>query len=1104
MRPPRMRAPPAGYPMSDYLVDERPVSGEEFIRRACDPHASAVVEACAGSGKTWLLVGRIVRALLAGAEPGQILAITFTRRAAQEMRLRLMDDLMRLALADDDAVAAWLRERGMDAAAARAAVVPARGLYERVVTAGLPISMETFHGWFWQLVERAPLGAGVPYAPALLETIDRLRADAWLHFTARLLEPQHAAGRAAWERLLDDVGEQSAHRLLMQFLNRRAEWWCFAAGDEDGAVERALAPLRLAGEDDPCADLRGVDFVGAVATLVEMWATRLGALKNGRQAAERGAAWLAAPAGSPAADFRAACELVLTKGEHTPVKLLLPENVAKRLPGRGDLERYAQAHGLVVGRLAQLRADLRIWQALRLNEAALACGRLLIDAYQRLKAQQQALDFTDLEWHAHRLLADPDHAAYMQVRLDARYRHILVDEFQDTNPLQWQVLQSWLAGYGEREPGADDGRPCVFVVGDPKQSIYRFRRAEPRVFDAARELLRRDFGAVHLRTNVTRRNGQAVIDLLNRVMPANPLYQRQSTLAGRQGAFVLLPLSPPLPAPAPDGTRLRDVLIEPRAERDGETRYREGRLLANEILHWVTQLRVRDGGGERPARFADALLLVRRRTHLEQYERALRDAGVPYVSDRRGGLLATLEADDLTALLGFLTTPSHDLRLAHALRSPIFGAGDDELIALARTPGQTWWQRLRALADRPALARAAGLLARWLEAARVLPVHDLLDRIYFEGDLRRRYAAAVPAALHAQVQANLDAFIELALAIDAGRYPSLPRFIDELAGLKRHAPEEAPDEGPADAGDAVRVMTIHGAKGLEAEIVLLADAHAAAAHESESVLVVWPPQAAAPEHVSLVARGEDRRDAARDNWFTAEDAQRQQEDWNLLYVATTRARQVLVVSGAVPAKAAAADSWYTRLAAANDLAAGSAPAQPVRPPAALRLVHDFLPAPIPVGGRASEEPESDAQRLGRAWHALLERGDQAAAAIARAHGLTAALAAQAHAAAQRVRGRLPHLFEPTALAEVELVGPAGELLRIDRLVERDDAWWIVDFKWRVTAAERPQYEAQVRRYAQVLRAIRDDKPVRLALVTAEAELIEVADLGDGSEPSGSP
>ncbi|HXF44809.1 MAG TPA: 3'-5' exonuclease, partial [Burkholderiaceae bacterium] len=546
---------------------------------------------------------------------------------------------------------------------------------------------------------------------------------------------------------------------------------------------------------------------------------------------------------------------------------------------------------------------------------------------------------------------------------------------------------------------------------------------------------------------------------------------------------------------------LRDVLTEPRPERDDDARYREGRMLAAEIAHQVRRLTVREHGGTRPARWSDALLLVRRRTYLADYERALRDAGVPFVSDRSGGLLATLEADDLTALLQFLTTPFDDLKLAHVLRSPIFGAGDDDLLRLADEAGPTWWARLQALGERAsaALVRAHALLARWQAAAGVLPVHDLLDRIYFEGDVRRRYAAVAPAAAAAQVQANLDAFLELALAIDAGRYPSLPRFIDELVRLKRFATEEAPDEGPADTGDAVRVMTIHGAKGLEAEIVALADAHARAANDAEGVLVVWPPHLPAPQHVSLVGRGKAARDAARARWFDDEERLRAQEDWNLLYVAATRAKQVLIVSG-VDSSRAGDDTWYARLRAARDLSVAPAAAhgEPASPPQ--RTVLDFLPPPLATGGRVAAAPESEALRLGRAWHALLELGEDAALeAIARAHALTPAQMREVAAAAARVRTAQPQFFA-AGEAELELISAEGELLRVDRLVEFDDALWILDFKWRVTAAERPHYEAQVRRYARVLRAIRDDKPVRAALVTADGALLEVEVESGSAQP----
>jgi ATP-dependent helicase/nuclease subunit A len=1096
--------------MSDYLADGAAIDEAQFTQRACDPRASVVVEACAGSGKTWLLVGRIVRALLAGAAPGEILAVTFTRRAAQQMRERLLMDLKALASADDAHIVSFLEARGMAPADARAATSAARGLFERVLTARVPIAVETFHSWFWSLVAHAPLGTGVPFAPTLLESSDRLRRDAWLHFSAALIRAEHRTERADWESLIDLVGDVSARKLLEEFLHKRAEWWSFAADDADAAVLGALAPLAQAGgggETDPAVRVRAPEFMASAQAVHDLLRSIAAPNKTTLALTEQIARWLRAPMSAATADLLAISDALLTK-ELSPRDILTPQRMQKHLPSVAQNAAYAAHHAVLIDTLALVHAERVAWRAYRVNRAVFASGRLLIDTYQRLKAQQQALDFTDLEWHAARLLADADHAAYLQARLDARYRHILLDEFQDTNPLQWQVLRSWLAAYGPSEKGAHEqgpretggaaDRPSVFVVGDPKQSIYRFRRAEPRIFEAAVALLRRDFGASHLRTNVTRRNAARVIEALNLALPGNPLFQPQSTRARERGGFVLVSLMPPPEkgedTPSAGALALRDVLIEPRSEHRNDSRYREGRALAAEIVYALSQVHVREHGAEktRPARWSDVLLLVRRRTHLADYERALRDAGVPFVSDRRGGLLATLEAEDLAALLRFLTSPFADLQLAHALRSPIFGCSDEDLIRLAQLAGATWWERLQGAEIPPPapLCRARHLLGQWMALAGRLPVHDLLDRIYFDADLRRRYAAVAPAALHAQVQANLEAFVELALNLDAGRYPSLPRFIDELASLKRHAADEAPDEGAADGGDAVRVMTVHGAKGLEAEIVVIADAHANPAPRSEEVLVVWPPDAPAPEHLSVVARGEEARDAARAPWFAQDDALAVQEDWNLLYVAATRARQVLIVSGVQPARGTPTDTWYARLQAAAALSPGDAPALVPATTSDERRVADFRPERLAVGARIAVDADSEAKRLGRAWHKCLELGAASIDALARDYALTPAQAQQAAEAAARLRAAYPQFFA-AGDAELELVAADGTLLRVDRLVEVDGVLWVLDFKWRVTAAEREPYALQLRGYVQVLRAMRGDAAVKAALLTAAGEFIEV-------------
>ncbi len=1112
--------------MSDYRIDDRAVDHAAFVARALDPRASCVVEACAGSGKTWLLVGRLLRLLLAGVAPGQILAITFTRRAAQEMRLRLDADLVALATASDADVVQMLCARGMHADAARAALVPARDLYERVATAEPAMTIETFHGWFWRLVQGAPLQAGAGYAATLLERTAPLLEEAWDAFCAELLRPAGAGLRRSYEALTALVGDDAAEQVLRSFVRHRADWWCFAQGGappEARAVQAMRARLQALCPGDarhPAHELRSAPSLAALRELLRGWRALRKPGKTVLGFSDELERWLAVPAPVPAgasaasgpdaaADLRADRDLlqlqrILLTREGEARVLLAPDRIGAQLDPAGTLAQdYRAAHAAASAILQRAEAGRLEWNALALNEHGLRCGRRLLDLFQERKARGAALDFTDLEWQAQRLLGDPDIAAYMQTWLDARYRHLLLDEFQDTNPLQWQILQSWLAAYE-----GDAQRPRVFLVGDPKQSIYRFRGAEPRVFAVARERLARDFGAAALRTNVTRRNAPALVTAFNQVFAAtNPLYEAQSTLAPADGGdgVLLLPRVARAPAPAGAAGGLRDVLQQARQERRRDEYYREGAVLAQHIGRAVAQLRVGAGAGARAARWSDVLVLVRRRTHLADLERALRDAGIPFLSARRGSLLRQLETEDLVALLEFLADPSDDLQLARALRSPVFGCDPQDLLLLGRSDGAGWWRALLALPGPPAaLERARRHLAAWLPRVGVLPVHDLLDAIVYEADVRAAYAAAAPAAAVAQVQANIDALLELALALDAGRFPSLPRFLAELRSLREDEDSEA-DEGLAADENAVRLLTIHAAKGLEAPIVVLPDTHAGNRQDDRNdVLLGWLPERALPDHFSLVGRMSELG-AARARWVELDRAQREQEDWNLLYVAMTRARQLLIVSG-VDGAQPAPDSWYERIARALPVAAAAqeAPAATATAAGAAeqeRRFRDFRPAALAPARAASAPAPTPAMRLGTAWHALLqdEPGPQApawtAARVARRFELPLDLAGQALAAAGCVRGaaHLQPYFAAGVRArnEVELIDADGAVLRIDRLVELDDAIWVIDYKWQLGDSALADHERQLQRYAQVLRRSGVGKPVRLLLVAADARVREV-------------
>ncbi|GJG95768.1 exodeoxyribonuclease V subunit beta [Cupriavidus pauculus] len=1169
----------ASHDIHAYLRDGHPVGEADFTRAACDPVRSVVVEACAGSGKTWLLVARLVRLLLAGAAPHEILAITFTRKAAEEMRERLLEVLSQLASGSDESVLAQLEMRGLAPADARAALPRARGLHAQVLASPGRMAIDTFHGWFGTLLRGAPLSSGIVPGASLREDALRMKREAWAPFWRALAHPQHAELRQTYEQLVDAIGDFQARSLLDRMFHARNEWWAFREGGDpaqrltDDLGEDATADVlveALADDDwlEACAQHALV--LGRGGKTEQTHASRL---MDGLRAIR---AWrdAGAEAGDAATQAFHALRTAFFTEAGKPRSMKATTALVKVCGGEGaaaDLIAHMADHCERLDQIAARRCEAAV---LAINLALYRLGDALLERYQRYKGEQRAMDFADLEWLAARLMADEETATYLQVRLDARYRHLLLDEFQDTNPLQWRILQGWLAGY----QGLGD-RPTVFLVGDPKQSIYRFRRADARLFEAARDMLQAEFRATVLRTNRTRRNRPEVLDWVNAVFDharsegRYPLYETQTTALGEPGGPVwLLPLVEADDADdavdeggeeAAAGDGHRDTLTQPRTQQGDSLRFEEGRRVAA-WLHYVrAQVPVREGDASRPATWRDMHLLVRRKTYLPDYERALREAGIPCLSPRRGGLLTTLEALDISALLAFLMTPESDLDLAHVLKSPIVGATDDDLILLASMEGEGgWWARIAAqglpahVGD--ALRDGVARLQAWLALAPHKPVHDLIDQIYHQGEVRRRYAEAAPSAIREQVLANLDAFLKLSLDLDGGRYPSLPKFIDELQEIRRGNEDESPDEGgmgegvedsegePDDAGDsqldAVHILTVHAAKGLEAPFVVLLDAnHSEPAGDRGGILVDWPPASIEPRHFSAYGKRSERG-LARAPMFEAEAALADRENWNLLYVAMTRAQQGLLVSGVKgrARKAAKEDdnaaeiagSWYVRLAAAGvgdevtaypeaDLAVGdrfAAASERVRYTDFRLRYRDAGELAVPgviddvFENGFEDEPEStvfdaEAAAHGELVHALLERltrypeafaGVPDAATVMRWFPSTDAGAEAAVAdldamlAAPALR---PLLFPRDAVSarnEVELYDGRGRLLRIDRLVEFEDRVVIIDYKQRLLPQEHAAYGAQLARYVAAVQPIFPDKRVEAGVATAAGEWIDAS------------
>ncbi|MFZ5547077.1 MAG: UvrD-helicase domain-containing protein [Pseudomonadota bacterium] len=1115
MRPPSGE----GHPMTTpaYRIDGEPAAREAFYAAACDPRQSIVVEACAGAGKTWMLVSRILRALLAGAEPQQVLAITFTRKAAGEMRQRLNDWLAEFssAASTHETRVKELVDRGMTADEAERLAPALGGLQERVLASGRPVQVRTFHAWFAQLLRMAPLEVlaelGLSAGMALIEDPAELRPELMRRFQRRVAAAPDL--RAAYCALTARQGRSVLARWLDTAWERRGE---VERADAAGVLVRSVPSAAAVypaceGLDHPLQ--RWPQLLG----LVDEVARALGAIEKANH--QKAALLLRDALSCPDA---AGAFAKAWKALHTD------EGTLRKLNG------VPASFGELSDRLVELDQQLMQQEAYEDHGHMVPLARVLFDEYAALKRERSLVDMTDLEQVALQLLGEGDWAGWIQERLDARLRHVLIDEFQDTSPLQWHALRAWLEGYAGAGGGASGREPlAVFIVGDPKQSIYRFRRAEPRVFAAAGEFVAEALAGRRLSCDHTRRNAPGVLSALNAVFhqaQAEGAYQgfRPHTTEVREagdGVFTL----PREPKPAPRARadkdaplEWRDSLTVPRVEEEERRTAAEARTVAVAIAELLAD-------GRLPPK--EIQVLARRRAVLVLLSDALRALHIPHVRPDELELADEPEARDLIALLDVLASPGHDLSLAQALKSPVFDASDADLAWLAgraRGPG-TWWRALHATGAEapPALARAAGLLARWAEAARALPPHDLLDRVLHEGDIAARLQRSAPAERREHARAVVDALLAQTLALDGGRYTTPYRFVRALKSgwLKGTV---------AAAENAVRLLTVHGAKGLESDVVFMMDTDPEPRPaESGGLLVDWPVQAAYPATVAFVGRWKRLAPSLRP-LQDHEQRESAREELNGLYVAITRARRRLVLSSIEPrSKPEGEPAWWDRLAPLaqpwQPTLATSPAAHRAASPRDIEAIEVIAwpepstsrePLPRAATARLLASPDTRATLIGEAFHRLMQwatgpTGPQdesnwlawlgaAVPSAAAEFGLDGAEAAVARRAAEAVWGSPPcaRLLRGPGIAwagdEVP-VADGGESLRIDRLVAlapHGDGgrriWWVLDYKLEPRPQDDEANREQLGRYRRLVAALQPGEPVEAAFVTGRGELVPLS------------
>jgi ATP-dependent helicase/nuclease subunit A len=887
---------------------------------AANPACNATVTASAGSGKTWMLVTRILRLLLAGAEPGGILALTFTRKAAAEMQQRLAERLYQLATADVQQLDKLLEELGAgpDPELRRRA----RGLYEFHQYCDYPVRTQTFHSFCQDLLTRFPLEADVPPGFELLDSSsllirqarDALFNEAALDMNGELAERLQA--------LMDACGGLfNLTTALESFLHHRSDWWAYSEGQADPcawAGDHLQQQLGIDPQQDPLAAFFNDRNLQMIHRFAKMLADTQG--KTNLKHADELARILAEAAfDEPAFDRLAGC--FLTR-KNTAIVSGRKDSQSLRKKLAKDADEFLQLAEQIPERILCVRDELNKQHSWRLNQLWYQCGEAFVTHYQKLKRELRQLDFTDLEWRSYRLLQHSDNALWVQYKLDQRIDHLLIDEFQDTNPTQWQLLLPLLEEMAQSE---EQRSRSVFLVGDEKQSIYSFRRAKPELQARASQWLADQLQAQAFPLNKSWRSSPAIMQTVNAVFEQADYQSLMESFSRHDTHHQSLPgrveIFPALENPDDDAEEdesipgLRNPLQQPRAEKPG-IYLDEGRLIAEAIKRLLDSgTLIGSGASARPVRYDDIFILVRKRIHLADYEQALRQAGIPYLGANRGTLLDCIEIQDMEALLDTLLTPFNNLALAQVLKSPLFSASDEDLMQLAQNKSSPLWiERLAdigdSLDDDHPLRRARHYIQEWRALVDRIPVHDLLDRIYHQANLLDRYQAATPPALRPRVQANLTRFLELALDLDSGRYPSLMHFLQTIRSLKSLS-SDAPDEAPMQSAESrVKIMTIHASKGLEAPVVFLADCISIMRdHNSMSTLVDWPVDQPRPTHFQLIP-GTQQRDSLSESLLEKQRHVQDREQANLLYVALTRAKQILYISACKPKQRGPMLDWY--------------------------------------------------------------------------------------------------------------------------------------------------------------------------------------------------
>ena len=1107
---------------------------------AADPESSVWVSANAGTGKTQVLTDRITRLLLDGVRPERILCLTFTKAAAAEMATRLSARLGGWAVARENELKAEIAAL-LGKPPEQSLLAPARRLFAETLDVPGGLKIRTIHAFCESLLGRFPIEAGIaPHFSVIDErTAAELIREARDQLLGSTMSDDSADVGDALKLMAGLLNEEDFTRLIADLSSKRSQLRALfhLYGSAQGVIAATARALGLAeGETTEGVIAQACDAAAFdKETLLAAVEALSGGLKTDIASATALRNWLKDDATARATSFIDVYLPIFLTKDNKPRAKVMTKKIADANPDllQGMLDEQS--------RIEAISNQLRALSVLKASAALIHLGDHLLAAFEHLKEARALLDYDDLILKARDLLHAEGGASWVHYKLDGGLDHILVDEAQDTSPLQWDVIKA-LAGDFFAGEGAQTSNRTVFAVGDEKQSIYSFQGADPFMFGHTREHFKghaenagKDFAAVELV-----RSYRSTKSVLNAV---DDVFCHERARAGltfddkpikhfwaRDGQAGLVELWPTMKPGEAIEVKPWDAPLD-RLPVDSPEDRMAGRI-ADTITGWRERGEILPSAG-RPIREGDIMILVRQRgSFAEKMVNTLKARGIPVAGADRMILTEQLAVMDLLALGRFLLLPEDDLNLAVVLKGPLFGFSDNEdLFPLSfKRPGTLWAALKSAAHDKPKYAHARERLSEFLNRADFMPPFEFYARLLGPEGGRRDLLAR----LGNEADDPIDEFLGLALDYEREHVPSLQGFLSWIEAGRTQIKRDL-EQGQG----KVRVMTVHGSKGLQGNIVFLPDTCSVPSARHETKLR-WT---SGPEPALLWAPLKDQEESL--TAALAEEAAqlRAQEYRRLLYVAMTRARDRLYIGGWEGSRKPPEDCWYNlidsalqglaeevvtasgesvlRMSNAQDAPPDGKPEADVALSEQSVTLPDWALQPPPSEpepssplspSRLNDETEPAVRspfdgdngsrfKRGTLIHRLLEslptiapENQRAAATKFLARPVHDLEPDQQNAIAGEVMAVLEDpdfaaLFGPGSMAEVPLSGLVGERTvsaRIDRLAISDTAITIIDYKTnRPPPTEAsdvaPAYLGQMALYRSLLREIYPGRRVRCIL-----------------------